>query len=552
MGDLIARLRIEGPKIWKQLSFIQKGSLVVVLLATVFAIVFLMDWSQRPEYSAVFTRLSESDASAIVARLKETKVPYQLTDGGSTVRVPSNQVYEVRLQLASMGLPKGGAVGFELFDKMSFGLTDFAQRLNFQRALEGELSRTISRLSGVEEARVHIVLPKNELFIEKEKPVTASVVVRLKPGAELDGRQVRGVVNLVSRSVEGLKPDNVTVVDGNGLVLSGEEDGSIFAVGRTGLQADVQRGYERLLQRDTQAMLEQVLGPRKAVVRVNAVLDWDQYEASTETYSPSGKPAQVRSAKEITERSATPLPDATSGVPTYPLGGGSPAGRTSPDASPPANSETQAPSPGNASSASAAATSDWKYERREATTNYEISRLVEKTSKAPGTIKKLSVAVLLDGQLDESVISTVKKSVTAAAGLDTNRGDTVVVESLPFDQSTLAAREQAGEEAAKREMYMVIARGALAAVSILIVLLLVRSLIKGLTRDPLQLHQPKGKALKQKPGQQQLAPAPVVQVKLPPTEEEIRRIEIQREITKLANSEPKMVAQIVKSWLDER
>lgn len=548
MGDLIARLRVEGPRVWKQLSLLQKGSLIVVALATVAAIFFLMDWSQRPEYSAVFTGLSEGDASAIVTKLKEMKVPYQLTDGGSTVRVPSDKVYEARLQLASMGLPKGGVVGFELFDKMSFGLTDFAQRLNFQRALEGELSRTISRLSGVEEARVHIVLPKSELFVEREKPVTASVVVRLKPGAELDARQVRGIVNLVSRSVEGLKPDNVSVVDGNGVVLSGDDDGSVYAIGRTGLQREVQRGYERALQRDIQAMLEQVLGPRKAVVRVNALLDWDQYESSMETYAPTGKPAQVRSAKEITERSSTPLSDSSASVPTYPLAGRAPAGPVSPEATPVATPNAAATPQPTAASATVTASNDWKYERREATTNYELSRLVEKTVKAPGAVKKLSVAVLMDGQLDEAMISTVTKSVTAAAGLDTARGDSVVVASLPFDQSIVTAREQAGEEAAKRELYVGIARGALVVVSILVVLLLVRSLIKGLTRDPKLVSGSKSLALQR----HQPAAVPVVPVKPAPTEEDLRRVEIQREMQQLAKAEPKLVAQIVKSWLDER
>jgi flagellar M-ring protein FliF len=554
LGDLIARLRLEGPKIWKQLSLLQKGSLIAVVIATIVAIVFLMDWSQRTEYSALFTQLSESDASAIVAELKETNVPYQLADGGSTIRVPSDRVYEVRLQLASQGLPARGSVGFELFDKMSFGLTDFAQRLNFQRALEGELSRTVSSLAGVEEARVHIVLPQSELFVEEEKPVTASVVVKLKPGAELDRRQVRGVVNLVARSVEGLKADNVTVVDGNGIVLSGDDDSSILSAGRAGLQAEVQKSYERLLQNDIQAMLEQVLGPRKAVVRVSAAFDWDQYESSSETFSPGGAPGQVRSAKEITERSNSPLLDNYSGVPTYPLGGNSPAGPTSPDETQEESGEEET-SPDDEANTTATATAkadDWKYERREATTNYEISRLVEKTTKTPGEIKKLSVAVLLDGQLDEAVIATVTKCVTAAAGLDVSRGDTVVVESLPFDQSATTARELADEEAAKREMYMVIARGALAVISILVVLLLVRSLIKGLTRDPNQVKKPKGAALAQQQAQQQLAPAAAVPIKLPPTEEEVRRIEVQREMTKLAGTEPKLVAQIVKSWLDER
>ncbi len=557
MGDLVARLRLEGPKLWRQLSLVQKGSLVVVALSAVVAIYFLMDWSQKPEYSTVFSGLSDSDASAVVAKLKELKVSYQLADGGSTVRVPSAQMYDVRLQLASAGLPKGGSVGFELFDKMSFGLTDFAQKLNYQRGLEGELARTIGKLAGVEEARVHVVLPQEELFVEKENPVTASVVVRLKPGADLDTRQIRGIVNLVSRSVEGLKPANVTVLDGNGVALSGEDDGSLFAIGQTGQQRDVQLGYERALQRDIQAMLEQVLGPRKAVVRVSAAFDWDRYESSSETYSPAGKPNQVRSAREVTEKSSTPPIDASTGVPTYPLTGMSPAGPVSPDATPTeAPPEEGSDQPAAVATVTATTKTDWGYERREATTNYEVSKTIEKTIKSPGALKKLSVAVLLDGQLDEGLVSTVTKGVTAAAGLDETRGDSVVVATLPFDQSVSIARDQAGEETTKRELYMDIARGALVAVSILVVLLLVRSLIRGLTREPGQLLTSRAandsKRLASRGQHPQLAAAPVIAIKPPVTEEELRRMEIQREIASLAKSEPKLVAQIVKSWLDER
>jgi len=166
-------------------------------------------------------------------------------------------------------------------------------------------------------------------------------------------------------------------------------------------------------------------------------------------------------------------------------------------------------------------------------------------------VKRISVAVLLDGTLDDAIVSTVKNSVIAAAGLDTNRGDTIMVANLPFDQSSQAARAKADEEAAKMDMYMGIARGALVVISIIVVLLLVRSLIKGLTRDPMEIKA--SKALKTKQGQQQLAPAtPVVPIKIAPTEEELHRVEVQREIAKLARNEPKLVAQIVKSWLDER
>ena len=550
MSDLFSKLRTEGPKVWRQFSPLQKATLVAVGLAAVAAIFFVTQWAQQTEYTAAFTGLSESDASAIVAKLKELKIPYELADGGATVRVPSDKVYDVRLQLVAQGLPKGGTVGFELFDRTNFGLTDFAQRLNYQRALEGELARTISRLSGVEDARVHIVLPSNELFVEREKPVTASVVLRLKPGVQLEGRQVRGVVNLVSRSVEGLKPENVTVVDGDGVVLSGQDGGPALATG-TSAQQDAQRGYERMLQQDIQAMLEQVLGPRKAVVRVSATMDWDQYESSSETYSPNGKAAQVRSSREVVERSATPLGETASSfsVPTYPQGARSAAGPVSPEATPTvvATPGVQ-PTPVSATAvATATGATEPKYERRETTTNYELSKQVERIVKAPGAVKRLSVSVLLDGQVDDALASTISKAVSAAAGLDPSRGDSVVVASLPFDRSTTAAQEQAAEESAKRELYMAIARGALVLISLLVVLLLVRSVIKGLTKEQQLQVAHAAKQFASEPH-----PATLVLSKPEPSEDEMRAALIEREVSDMAKSQPKLVAQIIKSWIDEK
>ncbi|MGE5620282.1 MAG: flagellar basal-body MS-ring/collar protein FliF [Sphingomonadaceae bacterium] len=553
MGDLIARLKVEGPQVWRKLTLLQKGSLVAVALGALAAIFFLTQWAQRTEYSALFTKLNESDAGAIVAKLKEQKIPYELADGGATVRVPADRVHEVRLDLASQGLPKGSSVGYELFDKMSFGLTDFAQKLNYQRALEGELARTISTLSGVQEARVHIVIPQDELFAAREKPATASVMLRLKAGTELDARQIRGVVNLVSRSVEGLEPENVTVVDGDGVTLSGQDDKSLLSSAGNSAQREAQKNYERALQQDIQTMLEQVLGPRKAVVRVSATLDWDQIESSSETYSPADKPSPVRSTREFVERSAVPLGDGSLTVPSYPIDGRTPAGPVSPSVTPAPTPGAEATPRPTLTAEEALVVTDPKYERREVTTNYEISRQVERIVKAPGSVKRLSVSVLLDGQLDEAVSSTISKVVTAAVGLDTNRGDTVVVASLPFDQTSKIAREKADEEAAQLELYTTVAKGALVVLSILVVLLLVRSVIKGLMRAPRPADLEAlgaGAAVPQLQGQR-VAEA-VAAINAPVKEDDVRPAQVLKDVTKLAQTEPKLVAQIVKSWLDEK
>ena len=557
MGDLIARLRIEGPQVWRKLSAVQRASLIGVALAAIAAVIFLANWAQQTEYSTLFAKMNETDAAAVVAKLKDLKIPYELAGGGATIKVPSDKVYDVRLQLASQGLPSSGTVGYELFDKTNFGLTDFVQKINYQRALEGELDRTIASLSAVQDARVHIAIPQNELFTSQQNPTTASVVLQLKPGQQLDARQVRGVVNLVAGSVTGLKPENVTVLDGNGITLSGQNDPSELAAGVNSTQRDAQQAYEKSLQNNIQAMLEQVLGPRKAVVRVAATMDWNQQETSTEIYSPPGAPTpQVLSSHSVTELSAVPLTDGTLSAPSYPQNG-TPVGPVSPNATP-------AATPGAKATPSATATPvagmvgsvfNPKYERKDATTNYDISKQVEKTVKAPGSVKRLSVSVLLDGQLDGALTTTITKAVTAAAGLDTTRGDTVVVASLPFDHSAAAASDKASQQAAKQDLYMEIAKGALVVFSLLVVLLLVRSVIKGLTRDPNAPPKVKGKngkkGVPQLPEGVSLEQA-LAMVKAPPKEEDPRPAQVLKDVTQLAEHEPQLLAQIVKSWLDEK
>ncbi len=545
MGELVSRLKAEGPQIWHQLSLFQRATLAAVGLAAVAAVLFLGQWAQQPEYSPAFTRLSESDASAIVTKLKEMKVPYELADGGATVRVPSDRVYDVRLQLASQGLPKGGSIGFELFDKASFGLTDFAQKLNFQRALEGELSRTIGRLSGVEEARVHVVLPQDELFLQRENPATASVVLRVRPGSDLDSRQIRGIVNLVSSSVEGLKPENVTVLDGDGVLLSGQEDGQLAGAGRTAGQREAQRAYERSLQGDIQAMLDRVLGPQKAVARVSATMDWDQYEANTETYSPAGKEAQIRSSRETVERSSVPLGEAATlaSVPSYPLDGRNATPPPTPEAT-----KTSAPSATpveDGVSGSSASAIEPRYEKRDTTTNYEVSKLVERTVRAPGAVKRLSVAVMLDGQADAAMASTISKTVAAAVGLDEARGDTIVVTSLPFDRTAVAAQERATQETTTRALYVEIGKAVVALISLIAVLLLVRSLLKGLTAA--RHSSPPGGGLGRDPRF-----APTISLGSPPGTGDSLPLLTQSEVQELAKTQPRLVAQIVQSWIDEK
>ena len=526
MNESLARYRTEVSRIWQQLAPVQRMTLGLVGAGFVFALVFFAYLSQQVEYSTVFSNLSQQDAAAVVAKLKETKVPYELADGGTTVKVPSSQVHEVRLQLASQGLPQGSGVGFELFDKTSFGLTDFAQKLNYQRALEGELARTINQLSAVEQSRVHVVIPKPELYTENEKPATASVVISLRPGQELQGEQIRGICNLVAGSVEGLKPENVTIIDTHGNILSDAANGS--QVGQstkaTASQLEMQQNYQKNLEKSAQALLDQALGYSKAAIRVHAELDWDQVESNSETFSPAGTTAQVRSSSETTERyTGNPgdwiggVPGVSSNVPSY-LSAGTTVTSTT------GVSGTVAPS----------------YERVEKTNNFELSKVVARTTKAPGAVKRLSVAVLLDNVADDAQVQKVERLVSAAIGLDTARGDTITVASMPFDRTYYEQQAQALEEAQRYSMYFDIGKIGVAVIALVVMLLFVRSLSRG-------LRQATPVAAKQLP------PAPVVTVTAPDQIEVQHRREMARgQVSALVRTQPGAVAALVKTWLHEK
>src|SRR5947208_4633121 len=249
----------------------------IVLIATgvgsLTAVLALAWWVQRPLYRPLFTNLAEQDASAIVEALRAEKAPFRLEDGGRAILVPADRLYELRLALASRGLPEGGGVGFEIFDRQTLGQTDFLQRLNYQRALQGELGRTISRLGGVESARVHLALPDRSLFVGDERRPSASVVVKLAPGRALSAGQVDGIVHLVAASVEGLAADAVTVLDEGGRMLTADRRGAESGgAGASGGGLELQGAIERQLSERVETLLAAVVGRDEAIARVAAPL----------------------------------------------------------------------------------------------------------------------------------------------------------------------------------------------------------------------------------------------------------------------------------------
>ncbi|MDH4085312.1 MAG: flagellar basal-body MS-ring/collar protein FliF [Nitrospira sp.] len=349
----------------------QRMIILVALAGSVAGLIALTLWTQQPDMQVLFTNLGSEDAAAIIDKLKETKVPYETTGGGSTVLVPSEQVHDLRLQLATQGLPHGGGVGFEIFDRTSIGMSEFVQKLNYRRALQGELARTIAQMPEVERARVHLAIPERRLFASEQEKARGSVILTLRNGQQLSQAQVQGVIHLVSSSVEGLQARDVTIVDGHGRMLSATVTDD--ASGLTNTQLDYQRNVEKDVETRIQTMVERIVGPNKAVVRVSSLVDFRKVETTEERYDPNSQ--VVRSEQRGQEKA-----NGTNGV-----GGGVPGVESN---VPPGTDQEPAQTSSNNS------------QTKNETVNYEISRTVSKIVEPVGVIKQLSVAVLVDGMYE--------------------------------------------------------------------------------------------------------------------------------------------------------
>src|SRR5580658_7666926 len=287
--------------IWKQLGINQRVSIVLATVVVLAGLGTMALWSGRPDLSLLYGKLDEGEASKVIAALDEAKVPYQVR--GNSIFVPADKVYQVRMQMAGKGIPRGEGVGFEIFDKANFGISDFVQRANYTRAVQGELARTISQLDQIESARVMIVMPENRLLIDNARKPTASVFVHVRGNAQLPASAVNSIRFLVANSVEGLQVNNVSVVDNLGDVLSENEESDSVA-GLSNNQLTARRNFEQYLTKKAQGMLEQVLGAGQAVVRVSTDLNWDTITRTEEKYDPDGQVVRISTINdEITDSS---------------------------------------------------------------------------------------------------------------------------------------------------------------------------------------------------------------------------------------------------------
>lgn len=424
---MFASLQTQFLNYWNKTSKSQRIVTITLLLAAAILIPTLIQWANTPSYSVAFSGLSEADAGQIVQKLEENGIDYRLRDSG-TILVRSDKVYDVRLRMAREGLPKSSTVGYELFSQNTLGMTEFTQRVNYQRALEGELERTIGSIESIESVRVHVVTPEKSLLVSDQAPTTASVTLKVKPGRNIEMAQVRAITHLVASSVEGLQPENVVVVDTEGNMLS---SGGSDDLANAAAQSDSQRAAEAQaaaeVRRRVQTMLDKILGPNRSTVQAAVAMDWSHREVTSNTFDPT--PVAVRSSQKVNESYTTDgvvsggVPGAASNLPT------------------PVPQLTGTPQPGMI------------YSRSEETINYEISQVQSKEIITPGRIARVSVSVMVDNVTDAGQLATIKAAVAAAAGIDEARGDQVVVESMAFDHTYAEQQNAEYSKAVQTEWY---------------------------------------------------------------------------------------------------
>ncbi len=491
---------------------------------------FLILALQKPSYILLYSGLSSEDASAIVEELKKDKVPHRISADGGGVMVPADKVYELRMTLAGKGLPQSG-VGFEIFDDVNIGTTEFVQKMNFQRAVQGELARTISQLDQIERSRVHITIPKDSVFIEDQKQPTASVFLKLKPGVKLHPKQVKGITYLIAGAVEGLSADNVTIMDTKGRVLSSPRDEG-QAVGLSSTQMEMQQNIERSLENSIQTMLEKVLGKDKVIARINATLNFQQVQKTEELYDPNI--TAVRSEQTSKEKSSgqSGSPSGIPGVASNVPGAGGGATVT-----------------GNSKN----------FQRQNETINYEINKVTRHVVEPVGAIKRLSVAVLVDGtyKLEEGSdeqtyvprtaeeMSKYETLIKGIVGFDEERGDRVHVENIPMDTGLDESWFEGGETGGLiSPMMIVVIRYLLIALfGVLFLLFFIKPLMKMLTESA----GAGGQAYPATVAELESAFSGTALSGL----SDAKKHEMKDEVRKLLKENPALATSIVRKWIQE-
>ena len=509
----------------------QKAVTIFAVVALAVGGYFFATWASKPSYGALFSNLSSKDASAIVESLQKTGTPYELANGGQTILVPQDQVYDLRLQLSGEGLPGESDTGYALLDQQGITTSDFMQHTNYQRALEGELSNTIKSIDGVEAATVHLVIPQKDVFADDQNKTTASVLVQSSASKPLSNEQVQAIVNLVAAGVEGLDPTQVTVAGADGKILSTGGGAAVATGGDSGSDSQTV-AYQNRLNTSLQNMLDSVVGPGNAVVTTTAELDFDQTSTTSRQYTSD---PSVAALSEQISREAYNGDD-----------GPGQGGVLGPD-------NIQVPN-GNTSTSAAG-----QYENTQQTRNNAVNQVDEVRKSAPGGVKKLSVAVLLNATTAGTVDSAqVQQLVSAAAGIDATRGDSVAIAAMPFDTSAAeAAKKELAESSAAAtadKQQSLVKTAALALVVLLLLLFAWRASRRAKKRKSLSpselahLEQMQAALEAQRLAELNAAiPGPAIEAVPDRQQEEVDGR--QREIEQMVEDQPEEMAALLRGWL---
>ncbi len=516
----------------------QKLGLMVTLAAITALVVAGWLWGQSPDYRVLYANLSDRDGGAVIASLQQMNVPFKFTEGGGALLVPANQVHEMRLRLAGQGLPKGGLVGFELMESQKFGTSQFQEQINYQRALEGELARSIQSLSAVNAARVHLAFSKPSVFVREQLKPSASVLLSLNPGRNLDPGQVSAIVHLVSSSIADLPVANVTVIDQNGSLLTAS-DASVVGLdpGQLRYRRDVEQGFTKRIE----AILAPITGSNNVVAQVTADIDFTLIENLAEIFTPNPAASAAVRSQQSTEASnaaaggagATGVPGALSNQP------GAPANAPIVAASAPA---------ARASGAAAAAPANT---RRDSTVNYEVDKTIRHTRQSVGGIKRLSVAVLVNHRklvdeegkattkpLSPEEITQINALVKEVMGFSTERGDSLNVTNSAFSvaEAEPIVEVPLWKQPATLAMAKDIGRYVLiGALLLYLVFGILRPLLSNLNvPDPGETRQAAIDTDAEPPAQRPQAPSGNLDA-----------------VKQLARSEPQLVASVVKEWVNK-
>jgi flagellar M-ring protein FliF len=488
-------------------------------------------WASTPSYAPLFSNLASTDASAVIDKLNAAGTPYKITDGGTTIMVPKDNVYSSRIALSGAGIPSSSTdIGYGLLDKSSLSTSTAQEQINFKRAMEGELSKTIEALDGVQTAVVHLALPEKQVFSDNQDPATASVLIEPKTGVNLSSGQVQAITNLVASSIDGLDPKKVTIADSAGQVLSGT-DGTGDAGASTRNQEIA--NYQDEVSNRIQTMLDRVVGPGNSTVAVTANLDFDKSVTETKNYTYNKQNVPLSETKNVEKYNGAGAGSALTGV-------------VGPDGQ-------------MGSTGTTGGTGDSQYEKSSETSDNAVDTSVEHRETAPGSVRNLHVGVVLDAATARTINPTeIQNLIASAVGIDTQRGDTVQVSTLPFDRSSEKAAKAELAAAAKADSsahQMSLIRNSGLVVLVLLVLLL--AWLKGRKHARARadatsyvVEQLRQDALDRSGAEAALEPSAAVLAL--ESMEHSESDEIRDELASLVERQPEDVAALLRGWLVER